>query len=125
MDNEEEQPTTTFQVVHGRIRNKFSGHAAMMQAIEKILLTSRFVYPIYTDQYGNDLEDLIGKDIGYAKTEAERMIKEALLADTRVTDVTIAKIEPIDSTSLLIEGSCVTNYGEVPIESEVQIGDAK
>ena len=55
MNNEENQnPTLTFQIANGRIRNKFDGLGAMVQAVDKILKTERFVFPIYTDQYGND-----------------------------------------------------------------------
>ncbi|MDK6355842.1 DUF2634 domain-containing protein, partial [Escherichia coli] len=93
MDNEENQnPTLTFQIANGRIRNKFDGLGAMVQAVDKILKTERFVFPIYTDQYGTDLNDLLGKDLGYARVEAERMVKEALLADERVIKVDITSI---------------------------------
>ena len=115
LDNEENQnPTLTFQIANGRIRNKFDGLGAMVQAVDKILKTERFVFPIYTDQYGNDLNDLLGKDLGYSKVEAERMVKEALLADERVINET-------SPNTLTLTGECQTSYGNIPIESEVSI----
>jgi hypothetical protein len=46
LDNEENQnPTLTFQIANGRIRNKFDGLGAMVQAVDKILKTERFVFP--------------------------------------------------------------------------------
>lgn len=116
-------PTLTFQIYHGRIRNKFDDLPAMEQAVDKILRTERFVYPIYTDQYGNDLYDLIGQDIDYAKVEAKRMIKEALEDDDRVIDVTIDSVEPKGRTKLKVYGTCTTVYGDIPIENEVRLKD--
>lgn len=122
LDNEENQnPTLTFQIANGRIRNKFDGLGAMVQAVDKILKTERFVFPIYTDQYGNDLNDLLGKNLGYAKVEAERMVKEALLADERVIEVDITNINETSPNTLTLTGECQTSYGNIPIESEVSI----
>ncbi|MGP3254569.1 DUF2634 domain-containing protein [Lactobacillus paragasseri] len=122
LNNEENQnPTLTFQIANGRIRNKFDGLGAMVQAVDKILKTERFVFPIYTDQYGNDLNDLLGKNLGYAKVEAERMVKEALLADERVIKVDITNINETSPNTLTLTGECQTSYGNIPIESEVSI----
>lgn len=117
----EDNPTLTFQIYHGRIRNKFDELPAMEQAVDKILRTERFIYPIYTDQYGNDLPELIGEDINYAMVEVERMIVEALLDDDRVIDVEIKQIDPIDRDAIFVKGTCYTVYGDIPIEEEVNL----
>ena len=126
-DDEEElddEPTLTFKVENGRIRGKVDELPAMVQAVDKILRTERLVYPIYSDQYGNDLNDLIGKDIGYAKVEADRMLKEALLADDRVTDVQIDEIEQISRDTLQVKGTCFTVFGKINIDSEVSVDES-
>ncbi|WEV52028.1 DUF2634 domain-containing protein [Lactobacillus sp. ESL0731] len=115
----------TFQIKNSRIRSKADGLPAMVQAVWKILKTERFVYPIYSDQYGNDLPDLFGKSFSYARVEIKRMLEEALLDDDRVTEVTIDSIEQSDSTTLSVTGTCTTIYGDVPIESEVKISDTR
>lgn len=120
-DEIEDNPTRTFQIYHGRIRNKFDELPAMEQAVDKILQTERFIYPIYTDQYGNDLPDLIGEDINYAIVEVERMIVEALMDDDRVIDVEIDTIEPTSSDAIYVKGICHTVYGNVPIDEEVNL----
>jgi len=120
MDN----PTLTYQVKNGRILNKFDGHEAMIQAVDKILKTERFVYPIYDNQYGNDFFELFGKSFDYATVEVERMVKEALLADDRVLSVSVDDIQVIDRTILKVNGSCATVYGDIPIESEVSVNDS-
>lgn len=117
----EDEPTLTFKVENGRIRGKVDEQEAMIQAVDKILRTERLVYPIYSDQYGNDLNDLIGKDMAYAKVEVERMTQEALLADDRVTDVDIEEVTQVDSGTLAVKGTCTTVYGKIDIDSEVSV----
>ena len=121
----DDEPTLTFKIENGRIRAKVDEKQAMIQAVNKILETERLVYPIYSDQYGNDLNDLIGKDMGYAKVEAERMIKEALLADDRVVDVDIDEVTEVSRDTLEIKGTCVTVYGNIGIDSEVSVDDTR
>ena len=121
----DDEPTLTFKIENGRIRGKVDEKQAMVQAVNKILETERLVYPIYSDQYGNDLNDLIGKDMGYAKVEVERMIKEALLADDRVVDVDIDEVTEVSRDTLEIKGTCVTVYGNINIDSEVSVDDTK
>ena len=120
----DDEPTLTFKVENGRIRGKIDELSAMVQAVDKILRTERLVYPIYSDQYGNDLNDLIGKDIGYAKVEAERMIKEALLSDDLVTDVEIYTIEQKNKDTLVVTGTCFTVFGKIAIDSEVSVDES-
>ena len=121
----DDEPTLTFKIENGRIRGKVDEKQAMIQAVDKILRTERLIYPIYSDQYGNDLNDLIGKDMGYAKVEAERMIKEALLADDRVVDVDIHEVTEISRDTLEIKGTCITVYGNIDIDSEVSVDDTR
>lgn len=123
-ENDEEDgpsPTYTFKVTNGRIRSMTDELDAMKQAVNKILQTERFVYPIYDEQYGNDLPELIGESISYVLSEAERMTIEALEADDRITSVEINKCEQLGSDSVVVEGYADTVYGRVGFESEVDI----
>jgi len=121
---EETLPTRTYRVVNGRIRTMTDGHEAMIQAIDKILRTERFVFSIYDENYGNDFIELLGKEFDYAKVEVERMLQEALFADDRVTDVRVDDIQQTDSTTLAVKGSADTIYGTIPIESEVSLDES-
>ncbi|MBA1393554.1 DUF2634 domain-containing protein [Lactobacillus sp. XV13L] len=121
----DDEPTLTFKVENGRIRSKIDEQVAMIQAVDKILQTGRLVYPIYSDQYGNDLNDLIGKDMAYARVEVERMLKEALLADDRVTDVRVDEIKQVDKDKLAVKGACTTVYGQIAVESEVNLDESR
>ena len=120
----EDEPTLTFKVENRRIRGKVDEKQAMIQAVDKILQTERLVYPIYSEQYGNDFNDLIGKNMGYAKVEVDRMLKEALLADDRVTDVQIDEIEQISRDTLQVKGTCFTVFGKINIDSEVSVDES-
>ena len=63
--------------------------------------------------------------MGYAKVEAERMIKEALLADDRVVEVDIDAVNEVNRDTIEIKGTCVTVYGNIGIDSEVSVDDTR
>lgn len=57
-----------------------TGFDAIKQWVRIALSVDRYAFPQYTWDYGNDLSSLIGKnyDEGYLKSEAKRMIEDAL-----------------------------------------------
>ncbi|CAI2676661.1 hypothetical protein AKUG0406_PHAGE200450 (plasmid) [Apilactobacillus kunkeei] len=120
---EETLPTMTFKVAEGRVIGVVDDYDAMVQAIDKIMRTERFVFPIYTEDYGNDLEDLVGADFEYIKVEAERMIDEALQADDRVTGVYVDNIYKLSDDSVQITGSVETIFGNVDFTKGVRAND--
>lgn len=121
---EETAPSRTYRVSNNRIITMVDGKESMIQAVDKIMRTERFVFSIYDEQYGNDFEELLGKDFDYAEVEIERMLTEALEADDRVLDVSVDSIEQIDSVTLTASGSCETIFGTIPIESEVRLSES-
>ena len=54
---------------------------------------------------------LLGKRQEYIEVEAERMIREALLIDDRITDVINFEFEQIDRAGLHVTFSVVSKYG--------------
>lgn len=120
---EETLPTMTFKVADGRVIGVVDDYDAMVQAIDKIMRTERFVFPIYTEDYGNDLEDLVGADFEYIKVEAERMIDEALQADDRVTGVYVDNIYKLSDDSVQLTGSVETIFGNVDFTKGVSAND--
>ena len=117
-------PSLTYRVVNGHITGKVDDYDAMVQAVDKIMKTERFVFPIYSDQYGNDFSELLGKDFDYAEVEVERMLEEALLADERIENVTVDTIEQTDATTLSVAATVKTIYGVITVEKEVQAGES-
>lgn len=114
------EPSKTYHVFNNRIAGFTTDLGAVAQAIEKILSTERFQHPIYSDNYGIELETLIGQDYGLVQAEIERIVKEAMLSDDRVieiTDLTLSKSEQKDSAVLRFNVNTV--YGQLNYESQV------
>src|SRR5690606_42159936 len=61
---EEQQPSLTYAIdfEKGRIRGMIDELEAVKQAVFLILQTERYRYLIYSDDYGSELEGLIGRD---------------------------------------------------------------
>jgi Protein of unknown function (DUF2634) len=87
-----EQPTKTYAVdLDGsEIGGFIDGESALRQFVRKAIMTARFRFLIYDDQYGCELEDLLGADVSTELLEIEipRVIREALIYDSRIADVT-------------------------------------
>ncbi|MCG8484737.1 MAG: DUF2634 domain-containing protein [Clostridia bacterium] len=68
---------------------------AIKQSVYKILSTERYKYLIYDWRYGRELEGLIGKSPYEIQNEIHNRVKEALLMDDRILDVTQLKVMEI------------------------------
>lgn len=97
--NEEEtiEPSKTYRLdfEKSRIGGFIDEEQAIRQFIRKALMTARFRFLIYDDQYGNELEDLIGSDVTdeFLQSEIPRAITDALIYDDRIVDVRDFEIE--------------------------------
>jgi len=91
----EETPQTsrTYKITGNRIQGYTDGLDALKQAIYKVLNTERYEYPIYSFNYGIELESLLGKDPVYVQIELKRRIRECLLRDDRITEIDNFKFE--------------------------------
>ena len=116
-------PTKTYamDLKNGRIIGYTDGQEAMKQAIYKILQTERFEYLIYSWNYGIELNAVVGKSFQVFASEIKRVIREALLADSRITDVTDFEVAQIDKRTASVKFTAETIFGEIPIESEVNV----
>jgi hypothetical protein len=57
------------------------------QMIYKTLCTERYKYPIYHRRYGVEIAELFGMPSNYVCAVIGRRIKEALMQDSRISDV--------------------------------------
>jgi len=96
----EETPQTsrTYKISENRIQGYIDGLEALKQAIYKVLNTERYEYPIYSFNYGIELENLLGKDQVYVQIELKRRIRECLLQDDRITEVDNFRFEVAGDT---------------------------
>ena len=94
------------------------GNDAIKVWAYKALLTPRYNYSIYSWDYGSELMDLVGKAYtqSLTKEEAKRYIKEALLINPYILEVTVLDTS-FGNGILSADIKIVTIYGE----SEVTI----
>ena len=118
-----EEPTYTWKIdfENKRIVGYTDGLEAMKQAIYLILNTERYKHEIYDWNYGVELSDLFGKDKAYVYPELKRRIREALMVDDRITDVTDFEFESIDRNTILARFTVNTVFGNTEASKEVNI----
>ena len=87
------ETSRTYKIAGDRIQGYTDNLQALQQAIYKVLNTERYEYPIYSFNYGIELENLLGKDPVYVQIELKRRIRECLLRDDRITEVDNFKFE--------------------------------
>ncbi|WP_270943171.1 DUF2634 domain-containing protein [Romboutsia lituseburensis] len=112
------QPSKTFQIVNDKIVGTCDKLEALKQSIDLILSIERYKYPIYSWNYGIELNDLYGEHVSYVIPELERRIREALLQDDRITAVDNFKFETnknIISTQFIVHSI----YGDIIGEKEI------
>lgn len=115
-------PSYTYNI--NRNTNRISGYIdnkdAIIQAIYLILQTERYESMIYNWYYGVEIDGLVGKNRDYVTSELKRVIREALLEDDRITEVTSFSIN-YKGDSALVEFTVETVFGDITINWEVNI----
>lgn len=100
------------------------GQEAVIQAARLILITPRFHYLIFTEYYGNELEDLIGEDVSsdFLDSEIPRYITESLIYDERILAVSniVLTLDASDD-KLYISFLLETIYGDTELEEEINV----
>ncbi|MFZ4454343.1 DUF2634 domain-containing protein [Salibacterium aidingense] len=112
--NETRQPSKTWRLdfENGRIRRPIDGERAIRQFVRKTLMTERFRYAIYSADHGSELESLIGANItdNLKNVEIPRLVREALVVDDRIADVTNFEVER-DKDAVFVTFDVVTAAG--------------
>lgn len=90
---------------------------ALKQALDKVLNTEFDQYVIY-DDYGIELQDLIGMDLDYVQCEIKDRIREAVLNDDRFDSVDNFEFK---KSGRKLQVSFVVTAEEEQIESEVEM----
>jgi phage baseplate assembly protein W len=129
-DNEIVAAAFTVQEMPGKTykydidRNHIAGSTdkldAMKQAIYLILSTERYVYPIYSWNYGVELANLIGMPTDYCLPEIKRRVTEALLTDDRISSVDNWTFD-VNRQKVQATFTAHTIYGDVNSQTEVNI----
>lgn len=138
---ETQHPTNTYKIVFGntekqkgivamrmsaevdatdRINGYVDGLDALAQAVYLILSTERYEFIIYSWDYGVEFVDLIGKPMPYVMAELPRRIKDALIQDNRIDDVTNFEFVQ-HGKQLHVTFTIVSNVGNLSTELEVEV----
>lgn len=107
------QPNLSYRLNEENVAGKVDNLDSVKQAIYHILMTERYSNPIYDDNYGVELEQYVGKDIGFIQADIEQTLREALTQDDRITDVIVDSVTQQEKGSCLIEFTVLTIYGNI------------
>jgi len=118
--SDEIETSKTYKISDYKIQGFTDGLDALKQAIYKVLNTERYEYPIYSFNYGIELESLIGKDRTYVRVELKRRIRECLLRDERITGIDNFKFEGSGDV-LKCTFDVHSIYGDLTVSREVNI----
>lgn len=105
----------------GQLTGKIAeGKAAVRVWIWNCLNTQRFRYPIYSWDYGADLEQYIGETVseGFLNTDCESEITEALMVNPYISGVDDFTAE-FKGTRLHISFTAVTTFGNIEVDHYV------
>ncbi len=116
------QPNKTYKMLieDEKVLGDTDDLEAIEQACYKVLNTERYQYVIYSWNYGIELQDLFGKPIPYVFSELPRRIREALIQDDRVSDVTNFDLSN-QKGNVLAKFEVVTEKGIIKMEKGVQV----
>lgn len=116
-----EMPSKTYYIDFGagKITGFADGLQAMRQAVYLILSTGRFEYPVYSWNYGTELQRVFGQSRDVFESELRRVITEALLADARITAVSDFQIVRTGREGTFVRFTVETVYGNTEVNTHV------
>ena len=97
------------------VNGNVDGIDAIKQAIQCMLQCERYYYPIFSENYGIELVDLIGEPMDYVISEVERRITECLTWDSRIDSVDDFQYE-VNGNKLHVTFSVSTILGVIEDE---------
>lgn len=118
--NDTVQTSRTYKVDNGRIIGNVDGLNAVRQAVEKLLMTERFAFVIYSGEYGSEIDRLVGKDKLFVEADIERTVTDAVLSDDRVESIQDFQYE-IEDDTMTIKFNVITLEGIFSMSEEVKI----
>lgn len=111
----------TYKLENKRISGKIDGKAAVAQAIELAITAERWRFPIFSGDYGCELEGLFEQDDRPSRERIRLMLEDTLLEDDRISAVEDVFIS-FKGDVATISFTAVTEFGNVNAERSVSIG---
>lgn len=116
-----EQPNMTYKLdrENKRIVAVYEDYEEIIrQAVYLILLTERYNYAMYSWNYGIELSDLFGRERQYVIPMLMSRIREALLQDDRILNVTNFSFN-INRSKYSVSFTVVTKYNNVDVKDVI------
>lgn len=116
-----EQPNMTYKLdrENKRIVAVYEDYEEIIrQAVYLILLTERYNYAMYSWNYGIELSDLFGRERQYVIPMLMSRIREALLQDDRILNVTNFSFS-ISRSKYSVSFTVVTKYNNVDVKDVI------
>lgn len=111
-----------FRLVGNRIKGFVDGEDSLAQAIYFILSVERFKYRSMSENVGVELWDLYGESNSIVELALATTLREAILADDRVDEISNLEIERLERNSFLVKVEVLSNIGNmIEVEKEVTI----
>lgn len=111
---------TTNRLVLAEEEMLLSGYAEGLDAVKQTIFitlnTERYQCPIYSWDYGVELNDLVGKPMTYVSSEIQRRVKDALCTDDRIIGCSDFSFEITDKRKLSVRFTVLTIYGNTDAE---------
>lgn len=117
--------TYGMDIKNKRIVGKVDGLEAVMQSIFKTLMTRRFAYLIYDDQYGFDGYNKIGNSAltqSYLETDMPSMIEDAFLNEDAILSIDDIYFQMSGTDGVQISLTVSTIFGDADFEGVITDG---
>ena len=114
-------PSHTYRFTDTQIVGNADGLNAVRQAVYHCLSTERYAYPIYSRNYGIELERYIGRGFDYLETTIETTLRDALLQDDRIRDVTVTGVTQTGTDSAEVRFDVVCDNGTFGTEVIINV----
>jgi phage baseplate assembly protein W len=119
----ERQTSRTYRIdfENKRIVGIVDGLDAEVQAVRKIVDTERYSERIYSGDYGIELQRLIGASMPFVEASMDQTLKDAFMADERVSSVRDIKIDRISVDELNVVFTIQTINGDSNINHNLGV----
>ena len=94
------------------------GLEAMRQAVEILFTTKRFNYQIYSENYGIELDDLVGEDPDYIESTLPERVRDAFSVDDRILREENYVFETVGDT-MTVTFDVITVFGAFNVGVEI------
>ena len=84
-------------------------------------MVERYSYLIYSNNYGVELQQYLGRDFGYLESTIQETLQDALLYDLRIKDVIVNEVTKQDNDKAKINFTVYTIYGNLQLEVNINV----